>query len=64
MKPRQAAPAARGPEGPFPMRQVFVICLGMFGCAFNMSVLFPFIPFLVEDLGAPPPRAPQRLLPG
>jgi hypothetical protein len=46
------------------MRQVFVICLGMFGCAFNMSVLFPFIPFLVEDLGAPPPRAPQRLLPG
>ena len=25
-------------EGPFPTWIVFVICLGMFGCAFNMSV--------------------------
>ena len=52
--------AAMGkPQGPFPYYTTTVCCLGMFGCAFNMTVVFPFIPRLVEDLGmVEDPRKP------
>ena len=47
------------PKAPFPKWRSFVICLAMFSCAFNMSVLFPFVPVLVEDLGmVEDPRKP------
>jgi MFS family permease len=47
------------PTGPFPYYTTAVCCLGMFGCAFNMTVVFPFIPRLVEDLGmVEDPRKP------
>ena len=54
-----SAQQSAGPGGPFPYYRVAVICLGMFGCAFNMTVVFPFIPVLVEDLGmVEDPRKP------
>ena len=54
-----ARAATLKPEGPFPYYTTAVCCLGMFGCAFNMTVVFPFIPRLVEDLGmVEDPRKP------
>jgi MFS family permease len=55
----KASPQVQQPEGPFPAWRSFCICLAMFSCAFNMSVLFPFVPVLVEDLGmVEDPRKP------
>lgn len=41
-----------GMDGPFPWALALALCVAMAGVCTNMTVLFPFVPFLVQDLGS------------
>ena len=40
------------PDRAFPWGLALALCVAMSGVCTNMTVLFPFVPFLVQDLGS------------
>lgn len=45
------APPVAPPPAPFPVRRVLPLTLVLFANAVSMSVLFPFVGFMVKHLG-------------